>query len=330
LHESVGSALAQTDVDVRVLVIDDASDDDSADVARSIAESDPRVEVHVHPQNRGHIATYNEGLLEWCDTDYVALLSADDVLTPGALSRAAALLDANPAVGLAYGRPVRFVDGQDRLPARTKGTGWRIYDGQRWLARRFRKADGCITSPEVVVRTEVQRKIGGYRADLPHSGDIEMWMRFAAVGDIGYLRGVDQAYYRVHASNMSGAYVGGAGLADLLQRRAAYAAVLAEFGSQIDDRVRLETAVRRKLAAEALYRASRAMDRHREQPVDDLVAFAEQTYPRARRMPGYAGLRLRRAIGSRATRTLQLSGPSAVARRARRAVTVATWKRRGI
>ena len=38
--------------------------------------------------NRGHIATFNEGLLDWADGDYCVLISADDKLTPGALRRA--------------------------------------------------------------------------------------------------------------------------------------------------------------------------------------------------------------------------------------------------
>src|ERR1700722_3515157 len=99
LEECTQSVLEnQPGVDVRVLIIDDASPDDSADVARAIAARDPRVEVAVHAGNKGHIATYNEGLLDWADGDYSVLLSADDRLTPGALTRATALLDANPDV----------------------------------------------------------------------------------------------------------------------------------------------------------------------------------------------------------------------------------------
>src|ERR1700738_5097729 len=94
LEEAVGSALTGQDgVDVRVLIIDDASPDDSAQQAHRIAAADPRVEVRVHETNKRHIATYNEGLLEWADGVYVALLSADDRLAPGAPGRAGAPLD---------------------------------------------------------------------------------------------------------------------------------------------------------------------------------------------------------------------------------------------
>ena len=70
LRDAVHSVLTGQDgVDVRVLVIDDASTDNSVEIAKAIAEEDPRVEAAVHGINRGQYRTYNEGLLEWADGD---------------------------------------------------------------------------------------------------------------------------------------------------------------------------------------------------------------------------------------------------------------------
>src|SRR4051812_4578035 len=88
LAACVDSVLSQDGVDVRALIIDDASTDDSVRMARALAASDERVRLRCHPRNRGHIATYNEGLLEWADAEYLVLLSADDLLVAGALRRA--------------------------------------------------------------------------------------------------------------------------------------------------------------------------------------------------------------------------------------------------
>ena len=332
LEESVGSALhGQDGVDVRVLIIDDASPDDSADQARALAARDPRVQVLVHPRNRGHIATYNEGLLEWAEGDYCALLSADDRLTPGALSRAAALLDAHPEVGFCYGHPLRFQHGGPLPEARTEGRGWSVWDGQWWLRRHFERGHGCITSPEVVVRTKLQRQVGGYDPGLPHSGDIEMWMRLAAHADVGYLRGVDQAYYRVHGANMSTTDFGGQ-LDDLRQRKAAFEAVLARCGGQIKDGDELDGLVHRTLARQALRRALRAYDRGRTRqvPVEELVEFAQQCWPGYTRLPEYRGLALRRRIGPGVMPYLQPLVLSAVGHRIRERLWWRTWRRTGI
>ncbi|MFJ7066215.1 glycosyltransferase family 2 protein [Streptomyces sp. NPDC101115] len=332
LADCVRSVLdEQPGLDVRVLIIDDASPDDSAEVARKLAASDPRIEVRVHERNKGHIATYNEGLLEWADGDYVVLLSADDRLVPGALVRAVALLDAHPEAGFCYGRPLRFRHGGPLPAARTRSTGSVVYPGHWWLERRFREGTGCITSPEVVVRTSLQRKVGGYDPQLPHAGDIEMWMRLASHADVGYVAGADQAFYRVHGDNMSTTDFGGQ-LDDIRQRRAAFTAVLDKCADRLPQAGHLARLVDTRLARQALRRAYRAYDRGRTDvvPVDELVAFARECRPDAESLPEYRALRLRRRIGARTMPYLQPLILSAVAERAREWFWWQSWKRRGI
>ncbi|CRK60326.1 Glycosyl transferase, group 2 family protein [Alloactinosynnema sp. L-07] len=331
LPTAVRSVLDQPDVDVRVLVIDDASGDDSADVARKLAAADSRVQVVEHARNKGHIATYNEGLLEWASADYCALLSADDALTPGALSRATRLMDAHPEVGFVYGRPLHW-DGSEPLPqARTADKGWTVYNGHSWLRRRFALGEGCITSPEVVVRTEVQQKYGGYDPELRHTGDIEMWMRFALHTDVGYLRGVDQAYYRVHGNNMSAAYYASQ-VADLRQRLAAYVSIVDRMDGQLKDKADLDRQVRRVLAKDALRRAGRAYDKGitEESPVEELVDFAVETFPEAASLPEWHTLKLRERLGTKAARTLSPLVLTAPARRIRQHARVFRWEQTGV
>jgi GT2 family glycosyltransferase len=319
----------QPGVDVRVLIIDDASPDDSAERARELARSDPRVEVRAHTENRGHIRTYNEGLMEWADTDYVTLVSADDLVTPGALTRAVEFLDAHPSVGFVYGHPIHFDPADPLPPARTRGRGCTVWPGHRWVAGRFRQAHNVITTPEVVVRTSVQRRAGGYREDLPHAGDLELWMRLASHADVGYLKGVDQAYYRVHGQNMSRT-VFGAHLTDLVQRRDAFLAVLRT--CDLPDPQGLHRMVSRRLAHEAVWRASRAYDRRRTDtvPIAELLDFARTTYPAITRSAVYTGYRMRRSVGPRTMPYLQPLIWTALASHARDRLWWASWRRHGV
>lgn len=83
-------------------------------------------------------------------------------------------------------------------------------------------AKNIVLSPTVVVRTSLQKRLGGYLADLPYASGMEMWLRLAAHSDVGIIA-ADQAGYRAHAGNMSsehapsgeGTLVGHSGL-DLL------------------------------------------------------------------------------------------------------------------
>lgn len=329
LQDAVSSALSQEDVDVQVLIIDDASQDDSADRARQIAASDPGVQVVVHPVNRGNLRTYNEGILDWAEGDYTVMLSADDRLTPGALGRAAALLDANPEVGFVYGRPLHFQHGQPLPRPRTASRGWSVWRGSWWIERQFRLAHNCITSPEVVVRTAVQKRAGGHDLQLPHSGDLEMWMRLASYGDVGYLRGVDQAFYRVHQHNMTKERTV---VVDLQQRRAAYDVFLDKCADRLPDSRRLGDAVHRKLAWEALWTAARAYDRRRVEqvPVEELVEFAFECWPQAESLGIYKGLQVRKRIGARTMPYLQPLVLSAVAHRLQSELWWQSWKLRGV
>src|SRR6185437_3108423 len=88
LRECVHSVLSQAGADVRVLILDDCSRDATPEIGAALAAEDSRVEYRRHAVNRGHIATYNEGLIGWAAAEYCMLLSADDLLTPSALSRA--------------------------------------------------------------------------------------------------------------------------------------------------------------------------------------------------------------------------------------------------
>lgn len=299
LEDAVRSALDdQPGVDVRVLIIDDASPDDSAGIAQKIAARDPRVEVIVHAANKGNIATFNEGLLEWADGDYCALLSADDRLTPGALRRAVSLLDAHPSVGFVYGHALWVTHGAELPQARTRWRGGTTWSGRWWLERLFRQGENPVTSPEVVMRTSVLQRAGGFDPRLPHGADMELWLRLAANAHVGFLRGVDQAYYFLHPQNMRKSY---GRLADLRERLAVFETVLARYGDTLQDVAGLSGHARRRLGREAVWEAGRAYGwrRSRRSEVDDLLAFAVDCWPPLAGLALYRAVRSGKRIGPR-------------------------------
>lgn len=329
LEQCVRSVLDQPGVAVRVLIIDDASPDDSGEVAEQLAAKDDRVEVRRHRVNAGHIATYNEGLLEWAKSDFSVLLSADDLLTPGSLARAAAVLTEHPEVGFVYGHALSWTDGTPPPVPREQQTGVTVWSGPEWLRIVLRLAHSVVSSPEVVVRTSVQQQIGGYLPELPHSGDTEMWMRFAAHSGVAFIKGVDQAIYRAHGTNMTTERVP---LVDLRQRKAAYDALFESHAARVPSVDRLRRGANRKLAREALWTACRAFDRRRMDttPIDALSAFAAETYPQTRRLPEYWSLRWRRYVGPRVCPYLQPLILSAVRRRVADALWWRRWARQGV
>lgn len=336
LPACVASVLEQPGVGLEVLIVDDASTDGSGEVADGLATADPRVRVIRHTRNTGHIATYNDGLGA-AQGDYVVLLSADDLLTPGSLERATALLEAHPGVGFVYGHAIRFSDSPPR--ARTEPSAWVIWSGRDWLSKRFALARNCIYSPEVVMRTGVQHEIGGYRPELPDTGDLEMWLRAASVADVAYVAGVDQAFYRVHAKNMHSAiFQNGtaAGMAvDLRERMRAFEFAADYIGRDDAGSERLLSSARRAIATEALTLAIRSFHWGIAEtwPVDDLAAVALEAYPQARDLVHWRALSLQRRIGAGRTRRIRrnpLSMSHEIALRAQGAARQWRWARAGL
>lgn len=86
--DTVASVLAQTVQDLEVLVVNDGSTDDTADVVRRMA--DPRVRLVEQP-NAGVSAARNKGIAEARGT-FVAFLDADDAMLPENLARKHAFL----------------------------------------------------------------------------------------------------------------------------------------------------------------------------------------------------------------------------------------------
>jgi len=276
LPDAVASALDQDGLDVNVLVVDDASTDDSAEVAHALAAADPRVDVLVHEENAGHIRTYNDGLAKAAG-DYVVLLSADDVLARNALTRAVALMEHHPTVGLVYGYARSFTGRPEPVPDPTRS--WSVWAGTRWLRRTARAGRCFLVSPEAVMRREALFQTDLYDPRLPHSGDFDMWLRTAARWDVGRVNGPVQAHYRVHDANMHLTSYSG-WLTDLQARRLTFDILFEERAAELPEVTALRPVAARALAREAMRRARLAMGDGAGSPlVADYLAFAEDVAP---------------------------------------------------
>ena len=177
LGEAVASALAQTDPDHEVVVVDDGSTDGSAAVAEAFG--DRRVRVLRRPA-AGLVAALNAGL-EACRGRWVARLDAADRAHPERLARQIPLLEADPTLGVIDGQVRFFRDGEE-VPA-----GMRRYAD--WLNHVLAPADfdrlllveSPIAHPAATYGREVVLGLGGYR-EGPFPEDYDLWLRLHAAG----------------------------------------------------------------------------------------------------------------------------------------------------
>lgn len=256
LRDGVTSILRQGFEDVRVLIIDNASTDNSLEIARGLSKEDSRIQVAAHSRNLGHLTSFNEGI-EWARADYFLILCADDMVAPGAFKRAISVMEAHPDVNLTFGREFTlFAD----LPASdidqsNSSFDWHLLTNRSLLQRlcetgRPDASRFMIPGTTALVRTSAQKRVGFYKDCLPHTSDLDMWLRFGCIGGAAETTAI-QGIRRVHPLNRS------ASLHTChswnLHWEAAFDAFFKEEGASLGDASRLRRTARRALAERAYW-----------------------------------------------------------------------------
>lgn len=287
------SVLQQSGVDVRLLIIDNASTDNSREVADALAAGDDRVELLLRPKNLGPHASFNDGV-DWARADCFLILCSDDLLAKGALERAARLLSLRPDVHLAHGAAGRLAGEGGALPAAGEapaGEDWRIRTGSEFIEFACRHAFNPVIGPTALVRTSVQKAAGHYRPSLSHTDDLEMWLRIALHGSVASTRRI-QAHARSHPHNQSATVDG------ILHWNREFEAGFRSFfeheGAVMPDRQRLFALARDCLTKRAYWSAVSNLLR-REKGAASLMRFALKRKPLLAVMPPVDYLLMRSA-----------------------------------
>jgi GT2 family glycosyltransferase len=122
---------AQTFEDFRIVVVDDASDDDTI---TWLSQEWPEVEVVAHPRNMGVTRTLNS-CLRAGESELVALLNNDVELDAACLAELARALDEHPEAAVAAAKLIDFHDREI-----LDGTGdtfcWKGFAGRRGQGQR--------------------------------------------------------------------------------------------------------------------------------------------------------------------------------------------------
>jgi glycosyltransferase involved in cell wall biosynthesis len=175
--QAVDSVLGQSFTDFEFVITDDGSQDGTADVLRAVA--DPRIHLHVFPQNRGAVDALNDTIAR-SRGQYITVLNSDDYFLPEKLARQVAYLDENPGVGAVFGVP-KVVDETGRELAADEHIFARIFTSQNrtrteWL-RHFFENGNCLCHPTIMIRRQCYDRLGPYDPLLMNLPDFDMWVR---------------------------------------------------------------------------------------------------------------------------------------------------------
>jgi glycosyltransferase involved in cell wall biosynthesis len=192
LARTLRCALGQRGVDLQVVVVDDGSTDDTAQVVS--AADDGRVKMVRHPRATGVSAARNRGIAE-ASGEWIAFLDDDDLWAPDKL---ASQLDAarRTGRGWAYGGAVAVTSSLEVVSAGPPPTPERVAEG---LPYRNMVPAGASN---VVVRRDALERVGGFDPALRHMSDWDLWIR---LGQSGLPAAVNAPVvaYRLHPGNAS-------------------------------------------------------------------------------------------------------------------------------
>jgi glycosyltransferase involved in cell wall biosynthesis len=207
----INSILSQTYRNFEVLIMDDCSPDNTAEVANSF--QDDRIRHIRNDKNLGAFRNFNKGI-GLSHGKYVWLISADDYLRrPYVLELYVKLMDENPNVGYVFCPAIGVKDGKE-----TEVLGFSVYrdcdrivDGHDFLKILLRM--NLVVAASAMARRVCYEKVSlfpldvvcsGTQIDLTWRGDWYLWFIFALYFDVGYFA-EPMVCYREHELSITNA-----------------------------------------------------------------------------------------------------------------------------
>lgn len=203
IDEALLSVRNQTHTDLEIIVVDDASPDDTAARVTKHAAEDARITLLRLPENRGQSAALNHGLAR-ARGRFVKFFDADDIMSENALAAQLAAIEHRPRL-LAYGAWGRFRHNKEETVF-TPHPGWRdASSGLDWIVETWRDTEPMYQCGLFLIPKALLDETGGWDERLSLINDFEFFTRLVLAGD--GVRFVPEArlYYR---SNQPGSLSG--------------------------------------------------------------------------------------------------------------------------
>ena len=193
LPRAIASVLCQTFEDFELLIIDDASQDTTGQVVKSI--SDERIRYCRNEINKGGAASRNRGIREALSS-YIAFLDDDDEWLPEKLELQVALLDQSPPeVGGIY-------TGYERIMSITgESLGKTLPTKRGDLSSELLLSNPLAGTSALLLRKECFEVSGLFDEELPSYQDYDLWIRISKAFEFDYVNKVLYRYY-VHGNKI--------------------------------------------------------------------------------------------------------------------------------
>lgn len=166
LPRALDAMLAQAWKRLEIIVVDDASTDNSLDIITGYAERDARVRVMALREHHGINRAVNAALAT-ARGEFIHVAGTDDFVEPNFISHCVAELNRNPGAGLSFSDPTEFREDDQRTILFPLYLSERpVYYGPAELTELLRRNYFHISANTGLYRTTAFREAGGYIPEL--------------------------------------------------------------------------------------------------------------------------------------------------------------------
>jgi glycosyltransferase involved in cell wall biosynthesis len=197
LPAAIESVVTQTFADWRILLVDDGSTDNTAEVVAPFLDRLGSRISYIKQDNRGLPAARNTAIRA-STSEFLALLDADDIWTPCRLSESLKVLEERPQAGLAYGQ-VTVIDPEGR-PLKTFEGNPRHAEGR--IATHIYTREVTLPCPSMTFRRKCIDEVGYFDETMRATEDRDLWLRIALRHEVAFVPRI-LAFYRVSPNSMS-------------------------------------------------------------------------------------------------------------------------------
>lgn len=192
--QALESVFAQTYPDYEIIVVDDGSEDETAEILQPLAKAG-KLRYITQPAS-GVSAARNRGVAEAAGR-YIAFLDSDDLFMPSKLEKQVALFERHPQLGFVHCWFSKFDDAGRDLGLRDTSR----FDGQIYPAM-LQEWDVLMAMPCMLMRKDALQAAGGFDTAMRWGEDLDLWRRMAMRHPVSLVR-EDLVGVRVHGSNIS-------------------------------------------------------------------------------------------------------------------------------
>jgi glycosyltransferase involved in cell wall biosynthesis len=177
VSQAIDSILAQTYDDREIIVVNDGSTDNTAEILAGYAD---RITL-IHQENRGVAAARNAGM-RVARGEYIAFLDDDDLWEPQKLAQQIPLLEIDPLVGLVSSDMV-FFDEEGIHP----GTYWDGFIPPATITPWTLLKGSFLSVPTIVIRQSCLAQVGYFDENLQVCEDYDLWLRIVEGWKVDYI-----------------------------------------------------------------------------------------------------------------------------------------------